>query len=234
VIIQPFIFNWKNQIQKVLDTEVAIQRIFSNLIVINSDEDNNKQHWINLGDDAYFSDQFLTAIDLFDGDILFHIQGDAVYHNWEGVVASAIENFEKYNWGVYAPNINYTYHDVDKVNIKWDLTKNTNISLVSCTDCTCWFIHKDIIDLIKEKKIDLAKSKYGWGIDMLTCAISYNAGRPVLRDYDHTINHPKGTGYNEDAARKQMYDLYSSIDIDLVTIISHIYRDRSVLVQYLR
>jgi hypothetical protein len=54
--------------------------------VINSDETLSDAGWINVGDDAYFTKQFITALARFDGDVLFHMQGDGSYANWQGVI----------------------------------------------------------------------------------------------------------------------------------------------------
>ena len=47
--IQPFIFNWPGQYEKVCKIEEELNKIFDDVIVINSDDDNTKEGWINIG-----------------------------------------------------------------------------------------------------------------------------------------------------------------------------------------
>ena len=49
--------------------------------VINSDSTVEGRHpaWRHIGDEAYFTAQWNKALDLFDADVLFHIQADASF-----------------------------------------------------------------------------------------------------------------------------------------------------------
>jgi len=49
--IQPFIFNWKNQFDKTCEIENSLNKVFEKITVINSDDDNKKSHWINIGEE---------------------------------------------------------------------------------------------------------------------------------------------------------------------------------------
>ena len=62
--IQPFIFNWRNQFEKTCAIEDSLKEIFGEVTVINSDEENTREGWIDLGDEAYFTMQFRKALDL--------------------------------------------------------------------------------------------------------------------------------------------------------------------------
>ena len=112
--IQTFIFNWpgvkegRTHYELTCEKVEQLKRINKNPIVINSDDEHKEGSWHNIGDESYFTAQFLKALDLFDGDILFHIQADASYHNWLPIYESAVEYFERYKWGIYAPNVDFT------------------------------------------------------------------------------------------------------------------------------
>ena len=77
--IQTFIFNWpgvkegKSHYEMVTKKVEQLQIIGEEAIVINSDEKHNQPDWHNIGNDGYFTAQFMKALELFDGDILFHI-----------------------------------------------------------------------------------------------------------------------------------------------------------------
>lgn len=228
--IEGFIFNWRGQLKKSIEKEQIIKSLVKKVTVINSDDDNQCVSWINVGEEAYFSKQFVTALAEFDGDIFFHIQGDASFHNWEAILVNAKLYFEKYNWGVYAPNVNYTFHVGDRVNVKSISFEENTLSMVTIPDTTCWFIHKDIIDLLKTSKIDIStNNKFGWGIDWIICTLSYQIGRPVIRDYEFCIDHPRSTGYNMMEANTDFNKLTGSLDPPLRKIFNDLYQNHEEL-----
>ena len=230
--IQPFIFNWKGQYKKTLEKEDALQKIFDKVIVINSDDTQEEERWINIGDDCYYTDQFMKAIELFDGDILFHIQADASYDKLEELVNDAKKYFEDYEWGIYAPNVDYTWYTSENTDIESIESNHDNIKMVANTDCTCWFIHKDIINEFLKRKIDMSDQKMGWGVDLCLSSLSFLMSRPVIRDYSHTIEHPPGTNYNKDQAAKEINILWQRLDDDIKEAISYIKGDREKLANY--
>ena len=230
--IQPFIFNWKGQYDKTCKKEEQLKKIFDKVIVINSDDDNEKPDWINIGDECYFTEQFLKAVEIFDGDVLFHIQADASYDDFESIVKDAEKYYLEYDWGVYAPNVDYTWYTSQNTDIQSLESSHPNIKMVADPDCTCWFIHKDIIDEFKNRNIDMTNQKMGWGIDLAICSLSFISKRPVIRDYSHTIDHPPGTTYNKERAAKEMGELWQRLDDDMKIAISYIKGDRENLRNY--
>ena len=117
VKIQSFIFNWRGQYDKTKEKISQLSDIGVNPIVINSDEAHNDEGWVNVGESAYFTDQFIKALELFDGDVLFHIQGDASYNDWFNLIKDAESSFETYNWGIYAPNVDYTWYEIGRAHV---------------------------------------------------------------------------------------------------------------------
>jgi hypothetical protein len=230
--IQPFIFNWKGQYEKTLVKEDALQKIFDRVIVINSDDTQEEERWVNIGDDCYYTDQFMKAIELFDGDVLFHIQADASYDKLKELVNDAQKYFEDYEWGIYAPNVDYTWYTSENTDIQSIESNHDNIKMVANTDCTCWFIHKDIIKEFVNRKIDMSDQKMGWGVDLCLSSLSFISNRAVIRDYNHTIDHPPGTNYSKDQAAKEINILWQRLDDDIKEAISYIKGDREKLVNY--
>lgn len=232
--IQPFIFNWRGQYAKTSQIESDLKKIFNNVIVINSDDDNKKDEWVNIGESAYFANQFLKAVDLFEGDIFFHVQGDITFDYWEELIHNALKYFEIYNWGIFAPNVNYTWYNSDNADVKsLMLYKDPNLKIVSNPDCTVWMIHKDILQILKQNINSLSHLKYGWGLDLLLCGNSFLQRRPVLRDYSFTVLHPQGTGYQQNEAFNEMYGLISMCDTQLRNVIDVIRFRKEELVNYL-
>jgi len=237
--IQPFIFNWRNQFEKTCATEDALKEIFGEVTVINSDEENTRPGWIDLGDSAYFGGQFNKALELFkrgEKKVLLHVQGDATYHDWDTLVKDARKYYNLYEWGIYAPDIMNVWYTPEHTDINGIESEDENIKMVACTDETVWFIHADVLDeyynrgLLEHMTPD--KLKFGWGWDLVMNAVSFLMGRPVMRDYNHPINHPKGTNYNKEAAGVEMGNLWSALTDDMKECISHIKGDREKLIKY--
>lgn len=230
--IQTFIFNWRNQYEKTKEKLKQLNEIGVTPIVINSDDEHRDEGWINIGEESYFTDQFITALKNFDADVLFHIQGDASYDNWKQLYEDAEKYFHETNWGIYAPNVDYTWYDASRTDVPNLDMEIDNLKLVADTDCTCWFIHKDIINEYYRRELDFSPYKMGWCWDIIFPAMSYIMKRPVLRDYSHTIDHPEGTNYNKEQAEKEMADMYHSLPDDLKTAFGYIKGDRRYLATY--
>jgi hypothetical protein len=198
--IHPFIFNWPGQYENCLKLEEQLTSVFGRVTVINSDDNNKKDSWHNIGNEMYFTGQWNKALELFDGEIMFHTQADAYCENLSGLVNSAIENQTKYNWGVYEPNFDRC--DIQGAELfTMDQQGDRNIKMVVNTDCTIWLIHKDVISEAQENYTTFFSNlKFGWGICQLYASTSYKMGRPVIKDYNFTAHHPDNTGYNQDEA----------------------------------
>jgi hypothetical protein len=236
--IQPFIFNWRNQFKKTCAIEDSLNQIFDKVIVINSDEENTRPGWIDLGDDAYFSAQFNKALELFENDkkVLLHIQGDTKYDNWKHLVSDARKYYNLYEWGVYAPDVTNVWYTPEHTDINELESEDFNIKMVACTDETVWFIHRDIIsDFYKRNLLKVMTPelmKMGWGWDLVMNSISFVKGRPVIRDYNHQIEHAKGTNYSKESASQEMENLWNVLPNDLKECISYIKNDKEKLVKY--
>src|SRR5262245_9350527 len=104
-----FIFTWRGH-------EAAARRleqVLSPLVrtsVINSEEHLTARypHWIHVGEEAYFSAQWRRAVELFDGDLLFHIQADAAFDDFERLFDRAVRLVRQHDLGVYEPNVDFT------------------------------------------------------------------------------------------------------------------------------
>lgn len=231
--IQTFIFNWRGQYEKTLEKEKILNALGRNPFVINSDENySNIDRWYHIGEDCYFGEQFAKAVELFDGDILFHIQADASYDNWAQLYSDAEKYFEQTDWGIYAPNVDYTWYDSSRTDIDSLDFPIPGLKIVANTDCTCWFIHKDIINLYRERNLKLEQYKMGWSWDIILPTLCYLNQRPVIRDYNHTVSHPRGTNYNVQQAEKEMWELFESLPKDMQEAFSYIKGDRQQLAKY--
>ena len=153
--IHTFVFNWRGQYEKTKQKEAQLTALGIPFTIINSDEEHEEPGWENIGEDSYFTAQFLKAIEIFsqtDADALFHIQADASYDDWGSIIESAKKYSEEYNWGIYAPNVDYTWYDSSRVDMDAFTMEDPKVKMVSNTDCTCWFIHRDIIKEAQDRK----------------------------------------------------------------------------------
>jgi hypothetical protein len=231
--IQTFIFNWRGQYNNTLTKIDQFKKIGINPVIINSDDDcESLSDWHNIGEESYFTAQMLKALDLFTGDILFHIQADVSYDKWDKLMEDALKYYDKYEWGIYAPNVDYTWYSSDRTDIQRLQIPDTNLKMVADTDCTCWFIHKSVIETAKARNINFAPYKMGWSFDIVYSAVSYMDKKPVLRDYNHTVSHPKGTKYNTDIAENEMRTLYSNLPKDIQEAFYYIKSDKEQLAKY--
>lgn len=212
--LQIFIFSWRGQYENAVRLEQQLEKI-ANVIVINSDDDFAQEHWINIGNDCYFSKQFKRALSEFDMEkysFFCHIQADASFDNWEKVFENAFKYHKKYDWGVFAPNVDDTFYISERTDI-FDL--EDGLTVVANTDNTCWIIHKDQIKTLKDNIYLMDHNELGWGWDLLICSFSHLSGKRVLRDYSLTVDHPVGTGYKKEQAEQEMFDMYNKCPVEL-------------------
>lgn len=147
---------------------------------------------------------------MHDGkSIFFHAQGDTSYTNWSQLVQDATYYINEYNAGIYYPRVLNTEWDDQQLSlIQEACPEHRNIKLISCGDETVWFIRPEIINYFKENNLQncFLHNKYGWCWDVMFCAISYILNIPVIRDYNHVINHDMHTNYDTTQAKLE-YDL---------------------------
>ena len=238
--IQTFIFNWpgvkegKSHFEMVKTKVEQLKLIGEEGIVINSDEENNQPDWHNIGKDGYFTAQFMKALELFDGDILFHIQADCYFNDWKPIYESALKYFKKYKWGIYAPNVDYTWYVSERTDLDMFNIPDKNLKMVANPDCTCWMIHKDILKEAVNRNIDFEPYQMGWSFDIVYTALAYMMKRPVLRDYQYTVKHPQETNYSKPQAEVEMHNFYQALPEEIQKPFSMIKGDIHQLAEYYR
>ena len=231
--IQTFIFNWRGQYNNTLTKIKQFNTLGINPIIINSDEKCDAlPDWHNIGEESYFTAQMLKALELFTEDIFFHIQADVSYDNWKKLIDDALFYYEKYDWGIYAPNVNYTWYTSERTDVPRLELPDKNLKMVADTDCTCWFIDRSIIELANERSVDFAPYKMGWSFDIVYSALAYLNKKPVIRDYSHTVIHPQGTNYNTSQAETEMVNFFNTLPYDIKEAFSYIKGNKDNLWKY--
>lgn len=198
--ISVYIFNWKKVTNNSLKLYEKIHLIIKDTFIINCDENtklDDKISHIQLDDTHYYGSQYNHAIKhLGDNRIFCVIVGDNIAdNNFENIFNSAINIFNNYKVGIYAPYDKRT--DNKKI-----IEKHMSGSLyeVSSTDCGFWFINPFISSQLKN--INYSISKFGWGIDIYTINYSNSRDYLVLRDHsietdqlDHTCGYSIGEAH---------------------------------------
>jgi hypothetical protein len=208
---QAFVFNWVGHEQNA----VALERSLSQLCesrVINSDSSVEMCHadWHHIGDEAYFTEQWNTAVELFDADILFHIQADASFSDFPDLFQRCRFAVERHNCGVYAPNIDFTNWEYDRRKLR---RIDDDLLEVPQTDCTCWAISRKVLDRLPP--VNSQVCRFGWGIDFLAIATARALNMRAARDYRFTVAHPRSTGYDSKEAGRQLHALLESLPTQL-------------------
>lgn len=215
--IDIWIFNWPNQTLRALVIEKQLHNLGYSCHVVNSDPDYCPEHWLNLGNQAWFGQQWYMATQLFSGEVLFHIQADAEYHDWNALIISAKETFALHKWGLYSPNLQH--NNWGAVPIETWQSSIPELKAVANPDCTCWFIHKDVVDKYRNLNLKYTDNYLGWGIDCVVSALSWQSQRVVLRDWRHTVYHHPGRGYKDQEAVDLMYKMFAKLAPELYNIV---------------
>lgn len=217
--IRPFVFSWAGQFERACALEAAVGEAFGPVTVINAEDGRTRPGWVDVGAEAFMAAQFRRALDLFLADpaaeAMFHLQADAAYDDWGAIAAAARDAFAAYRWGVFAPNVDYTFHKARRVDVGAIRVPHAGLRVVACTDSICWFVHRDVAQALQALQPALHATRYGWGLDVLAAAVAFVAGRPVLRDYSYTVRHPRGTGYAQDAAAHEMVEMFKGLPAPL-------------------
>lgn len=211
--VHTFVFNWPGHFEAALQLENVAREFSHKVTVINSDPHHTAGGWVDLGNEAYFGEQFATACEMFDGDVLFHIQADAGHNNWSSLVSTALETFAAYDCGIYAPQIDRHSHIGNELPAASATLSppSEHLRVVSNTDCTAWFIHSSVMRHLVEYAPLMRLNRFGLGIDVLAAALAFSQKRLVLRDDRYVINHPSGTGYSLEEAAVQLRKFISHL-----------------------
>lgn len=190
-----YIFSWKRVSQNSADIFNEIRKITNNVFILNCDENFTfeNENIIELNDSYYFSNQFEAAtkhcMKNFPNYNMMTITGDiSPIADWRNILERNVYAIENLNAGISAPNVDYTAH-TDKKNQITD-----NFWEVPNTDCTVWTLTPKIYKFIYNTRI-YEWNKFGWGIDWLAVQLCKKYKIGIIRDYNHTISHPKDKGY---------------------------------------
>lgn len=221
---QFFVFAWPGWAHAAEKLEMSLVDRGEDVHVIASGIPEAPERWLSLTDDAYFGEQFVTALRNFKGDVLVHIQADASITDMDRFLHRLRTAYALCDPGVWAPDVDYTFYRTELVIAPSGFTSGKANNLdpavveVLNTDCTCWSLNSVVASALK----DYAREDWnlGWGWDTLASAISWSMGLQVLRDLSVQVQHPRGTGYNAQVAEREFDRVRESLPSGVKQLVS--------------
>lgn len=209
--IQAFIFNWGDYAQRAHRIETDICDLVPTTVISSTDGISAK--WVEIGKDAFFTDQWNMALEMVhpDTDLLLHIQADSGLRgrDYQALMDRIRSVYKRINFGTYAPLL-----DRQKVHRKQYRRKNRGDGLfeVPRTDCTFWVISSKVFRILP-RYWDAKLNRFGWGIEPAYAKKAKRMKMPVVIDLKFRAFHVGGTNYNRRAAmaqKKRSAELYQS------------------------
>jgi hypothetical protein len=210
--IYVFVFSWKKVTTNATQLFTAVAPHFPHTFFVNCDEHTSADQLAATGvlptaviqrdDRYYYGGQFDAAMKQTPtGKICAVIVGDVSPRApWAAIAENAVAAFNTDKVGIYAPNVDYTWHIAKGAHL-WD-----NLFTVPNTDCTCWFLHPSLLKRLARIPYFVI-SNLGWGIDTIFIKEAERLGLQVARDYSVLVRQPQGTAYDQRVARIQMQKL---------------------------
>ena len=220
--IQVYVFSWPSVHHRIPSIVRELKECsISEITIISSGEHPFSYNGVrikNIGKDAYYGEQFLTAAKMFDGDVFLQIQGDIRIKNRLNLNKHLIDIFDNHEIGIWTPQINFTSWVDEIVQLEYDygyhnkskILLNNSHRVILNTDSTFWAIRSS---LVKEYlRTALVKSKYGWGIDLTLSSLTYANQMLAIRDKALKVEHPRNTGYDQIHAGEEWLEMYELLD----------------------
>jgi hypothetical protein len=199
VEVQGYVCNWNGHESRAVELERDVGRLIPTT-VINTERPltRPRDHWVHLDPSAYFTEQWNRALELFDADVLFQVQADAHFDDFEALLDRATAAFRRGDVGVYEPDLDYT-------GLRFDTSRLRAVAgrlyEVPMTDQTCWFVSAEALHRLPP--VDPTVNRYGWGVSVAMAAVCHLTGKLSVRDYAFAIEHPRRRGYSSEEAARQ-------------------------------
>ena len=227
--IQVYVFSWPSVHHRIPSIVRELKECsISEITIISSGEHPFSYNGVrikNIGKDAYYGEQFLTAAKMFDGDVFLQIQGDIRIKNRLNLNKHLIDIFDNHEIGIWTPQINFTSWVDEIVQLEYDygyhykskILLNNSHSVILNTDSTFWAIRSSLMQ--EYLRTALVKSKYGWGIDLTLSSLTYANQMLAIRDKALKVKHPRNTGYDQIHAGQEWLEMYELLDSQIKPMI---------------
>ena len=210
-----FIIAWTGKHEQALAIGQAIRSRVENLTIVYSDDDPDltltaTDIALEVVPNAWFwGKKFEHCIHRSNDPITLVIHADTTCEDWSTLVDRARKAFGAIpHLGVYAPLIDYTYWDLGKVEL--GLLSDRNYSVVAQTDGIVFAMSRNVKERLRLLNYD--DNIYGWGIDWAMVSYCYANRMIAIVDKAVKIDHPLGTGYDQQTAKNQEIEFTRQLD----------------------
>jgi hypothetical protein len=195
--LQAFIISWTGRHENALQIYREIND-FCNVTIIYSDEDENNSFQsevraIRRPNNLMFGDKFLTALNVFSGDIFLLIHADCFCSSWLNLLQTCINDFnERPDIAVWSPVIENSWPPLELSEIMQ--IPDSSLSIVSNTDSIVFAINRG--GVARLKVCDYEQNVHGWWAHVPAIVSSMSRGEIVVINREINVKHARGRGYN--------------------------------------
>ena len=157
-------------------------------------------HWVVMGEEAYYGAKFAKSLELHDTGVMLQIQADAAATNWQALVTRCFWAHNQIpQLGIWTPEIRWSSLNLKRAHIRPSGVRG--LSEIRFTDGIVWSLSQDVLERLM--KLDYSENWLGWGIELSAAAYCQSHGRRVVHDATIRVKHPQGTSYPIDHAAAQ-------------------------------
>lgn len=207
-----FVLSWPGYESQALRIEKNLCKVFPHVHVIHSltgaSEFSVPAHWIVLPDGYYYGRKFEESLKIAHEGHMLHIQADADSDDWEGLVRSCEDAFfSDPRLGLWSPMVDYTPWSLRRTVL--EKLAQPGLNRVSMVDGIVWAISETVLTRLRQFSFDM--NPLGRGIEVAAAAVSRDLGLNVIVDSSINVRHPRGSGYSEAEAARQLQEFLKQL-----------------------
>jgi hypothetical protein len=162
------------------------------------------EHWVVMGDGAYYGAKFAKSLELHDNGVMLQIQADAASTNWKALVTRCSwVHTQMPQVGIWTPEIRWSSLRLKRAYIRPSGVRG--LSDIRFTDGIVWSLSQDVLKRLM--KLNYSENSLGWGIELSAAAYCHSHDIRVVHDQTIRVKHPPGTSYpiGEASAQQQVF-----------------------------
>jgi hypothetical protein len=156
--------------------------------------------WRRIPSERYYGWQFQESLRLNRGDIMLHVQADAIHSDWLNVARRCRQTFEaNRGLGIWSPNVYHSWYIPELTQVS--PPRPDGVADVTCTDGVVWALSSALVERLR--RLDFSENNIGWGLGEAAAALAVTNDMGVVMDLELEVIHPKGSGYDRTKALAQ-------------------------------
>lgn len=164
-------------------------------------DESGSGEWRRIPSERFYGWQFRESLGLNRGDVMLHVQADASFGNWPGLVARCRDAFATMpDLGVWSPNVYHSWYTPHRTRV--ETLQSHEVAAVTATDGVVWALSSAVTERLK--RLDYSGNNLGWGLTETAAAIASTQNLSVAMDLTLEVKHPKGSGYDKAKALEQL------------------------------